>query len=71
MVAGDASAHMTTSMGNTIATKHLHLVMRVLAGGSPSARSKHLLASATLHMAGIVCGNIKFLLTTKSNHLTG
>ena len=40
VVAGDASAHMTTSTGNTIATEHSHLVMCALAGGSTSARSK-------------------------------
>ena len=40
MVAGDASARTTTNTGNTIATKYLHLVMRVLAGGSTSALSK-------------------------------
>ena len=40
MVAGDASAHMSTSMGNIIATEHSHLMMRVFAGGSTSACSK-------------------------------
>ena len=40
VVAKDVSAHMTTSAGNTISTEHSHLVMRVLAGGSMSARSK-------------------------------
>ena len=40
VVAGDASTHTTTSTSNTIATKHLHLIMHVLAGGSTSARSK-------------------------------
>ena len=40
MVAGDSSARMTTSTGNTIATKHSHLVMRILVGGSKSAHSK-------------------------------
>ena len=42
VLAGDENAHMTTSTGNTIATEHSHLVMRVLAGGSKSARSKFL-----------------------------
>ena len=37
VVAGDASARTTTIMGNTIATEHWHLMMRVLAGGSVSA----------------------------------
>ena len=40
VVAGYASARTATSTGNTIATEHSHLVMRVLAGGSTSARSK-------------------------------
>ena len=40
VVAGDASTHMTTSTGNTIATEHSHLVMRVLTGGNMSASSK-------------------------------
>ena len=40
VVAGDASARTITSMGNTIATEHSHLVMHVLAGGSMSACSK-------------------------------
>ena len=40
VVVGDASAHMTNSTGNTIATKHSHLEMHVLAGGSTSAHSK-------------------------------
>ena len=40
VVAGDASACTTTSMGNTIATEHPHLVMCVLAGGNMSSRSK-------------------------------
>ena len=40
VVAGDTSAHMTTSTGNTIAAEHSHLVMRVLAGGNMSAHSK-------------------------------
>ena len=40
VVAGDTSAHMTTSTGNTIAIKHLHLVMHVLTDGSTSACSK-------------------------------
>ena len=40
VVAGNASARTTTSMGNTIATEQLHLMMLVLAGGSTSARSK-------------------------------
>ena len=40
VVAGDASAHMTTSMANTIATEHSYLMMCVLASGSTSARSK-------------------------------
>ena len=40
MVAGDASTRTTTSTDNTIATKHSHLVMRVLTGGSMSTRSK-------------------------------
>ena len=40
VVAGDVSAHMTTNTGNTIATEHSHLMMCVLAGSSPSARSK-------------------------------
>ena len=40
MVAGDVSACMTTSVGNTIATEHLHLMMCVLTGGSMSAHSK-------------------------------
>ena len=40
VLAGDVSAHMTTSTGNTIATEHSHLMMRVLAGGSMSACSK-------------------------------
>ena len=40
VVAGDASAHTTTSTGNTIATEHLHLMMRVLGGGNMSAHSK-------------------------------
>ena len=53
VVAGDASAHTTTSTGNTIATEHSHLVMRLLAGGNMSARS-NLLTSATLHVAGTV-----------------
>ena len=41
VVAGDASAHTTTSTGNTISTEQVHLlVMRVLASGSMNARSK-------------------------------
>ena len=53
VVAGDASARTTTSMGNTIATEHSHLVMHVLAGGNISARSKFA-RGATLHVAGTV-----------------
>ena len=40
VVAGDASARMTTSMGNTIATEHSYLEMHALTGGSMSAHSK-------------------------------
>ena len=40
VVAGDVSAHTTTSTANTIATKHSHLMMCMLAGGSTSAGSK-------------------------------
>ena len=40
VITGDASACMTTSMANTIAIEHSHLMMRVLAGSSTSARSK-------------------------------
>ena len=40
VVTGDASACMTTSMANTIAIKHFHLMMCVLAGGSTNAHSK-------------------------------
>ena len=39
VVTGNASAHMTTNTGNAIATEYSHLVMHVLAGGSPSACS--------------------------------
>ena len=46
VVAGDASAHMSTSTGNTIATKHLHLMMHVLA--------QNLHKSVTLHMASTI-----------------
>ena len=50
MVAGDASAHTTTSSGNTITTEHSHLVMRVLAGGNMSAHSKF------AHECDVACG---------------
>ena len=50
VVAGDTSARTTTSMGNTIATEHSHLMTRVLAGGSMSARSKF------AHECNVLCG---------------
>ena len=53
VVAGDASARTTTSTGNTIATKHSHLVMCVHAGGSMSARSKF------AHECDIACGQYR------------
>ena len=46
VVARDMSARATTSMGNTIATEHSHLIMHVLA--------QNLLNSVTLHMASTV-----------------
>ena len=54
VVAGDASARTTTSTGNTIATKHSHLMICVLAGGNMNAH-KNLLTSATFHVASTVC----------------
>ena len=40
VVAGDASARTTTSIGNAIATEHLHLIMCVLASGGKSTHPK-------------------------------
>ena len=38
VVTGDASARMTSNTANTIAIKHLYLMMHVLTGGSMNAR---------------------------------
>ena len=56
VVAGDASARTTTSMGNTITTKHSHLMMCVLTGDSLSHDECLLktFASAMFHLASTV-----------------
>ena len=67
-VAGDASACMIISTANTIATEHLHLMMRVLTGGSTSATvAQNLLTSATLHVASTI--GIKTDVTNYANNI--
>ena len=53
MVAGDVSAHTTTSTVNTIAIEHLHLMMCMLTGGSMNACSKF------AHECDIACGQYR------------
>ena len=55
VVAGDASACMTTSIGNTIATEHSRLMLRVFVGGTPSACSKF------AHECNIACGQYRII----------
>ena len=64
VVAGDASARMTTSMGNTIATEHSHLMMRVLAGGSMSTRSKF------ARNCNVACSHNRTCTHAKATHVT-